>query len=180
LDINATISAGLETIAISAKKSTKQTAKTFPTMLKLILGSLTGGNYEDVYMEPDDDYQNNETNENQTTNTNKIPTLAETARKVARLENKKLDEKQYIAYEIIACTFLLGLVCDGSDPSTTLYKGLVRTMGHPTSIDSINDTVRRLEARGGQRQLIMFLTGPAGSGKSTAIMVAQRIVMTFA
>ena len=119
------ISTGLETntITTNTNKSTKQTAKTFPTMLKLISGSLTGVNYEDVYMEPDDIFQNNITNENQTANTNKIPTLAETARKVAILENKKLDEKQYIAYEIIACTFLLGLVRDGSDPSTTLYKG---------------------------------------------------------
>jgi hypothetical protein len=54
---------------------------------------------------------------------NKIPTLAETARKVARLENLELDEKQYIAYEIIACTFILGLVHDGNDPTTTLYSG---------------------------------------------------------
>ncbi len=37
----------------------------------------------------------------------KIPILPETARKVARLEKIKLDVKQYIAYEMIACTFLL-------------------------------------------------------------------------
>ena len=172
------ISTGLETntITTNTNKSTKQTAKTIPTMLKLISGSLTGVNYEDVYMEPDDIFQNNITNENQTANTNKIPTLAETARKVAILENKKLDEKQYIAYEIIACTFLLGLVRDGSDPSTTLYKGLVGTMGHP---NSINDIVRRLKARGGQRQMIMFLTGPAGSGKSTAVTVARQFCHDF-
>jgi hypothetical protein len=51
----------------------------------------------------------------------KIPTLPETARKVARLEKRKLDEKQYIAYEMIACTFLPGLVHYGNDPNTTLY-----------------------------------------------------------
>jgi Mrp family chromosome partitioning ATPase len=100
---------------------------------------------------------------------NKIPTLAETARKVARLENLKLDEKQYIAYETIACTFLLGLVHDGNDPTTTLYSRLVKTMECPSN-KSIEKIVRRLKARGGQRQLIMFLSGPAGSGKSTAVM----------
>ena len=57
---------------------------------------------------------------------------------------------------MIASTFLLGLVCDGGDPSTTLYKALKQTMGHPNSM-TINDIIQRLEARGGQSQLIMFL-----------------------
>jgi hypothetical protein len=53
-------------------------------MLKLINGSLTGGvNYEEVYMVTEDDQKNNITDDNQTTNMNKIPSLAETARKVA-------------------------------------------------------------------------------------------------
>jgi hypothetical protein len=38
---------------------------------------------------------------------------------------------------------------------------------------NINNIVHRLETRGGQSQLIMFLTGLAGSGKSTAVKVAQ-------
>ncbi len=50
----------------------------------------------------------------------KIPSLPQIARKVARLEKTQLDEKQYIAYEMIACTFLLGLVNDGSDKNTKL------------------------------------------------------------
>ena len=146
-------------------------------MLKLISGTLReGANYENVYIESNDDCQYEKTNEKQTANIYKIPTLAETARKVARLENKKLDEKQYIAYEIIACTFLLGLVHDGSDPSTTLYKGLEETMGRAKSMKGI---VRRLKARGGQNQMVMFLTGPAGSGKSTAVTVAQQFCHDF-
>ncbi len=43
-----------------------------------------------------------------------------------------------------------------------------------TATLKIRDIVHRLEARGGQNQLIMFLTGPAGSGKSTAMQVAQQ------
>lgn len=148
--------------------------------MKLICGALIGGaNYEDVYMELDFENETNITrNENQNTNIAKIPTMAGTARKVARLEKRKLDEKQYIAYEMIASTFLLGLVCDGNDPSTTLYKALKQTMGHPNSM-TINDIITRLEARGGQSQLIMFLTGPAGSGKSTAVKVAQEFCYDF-
>jgi hypothetical protein len=38
-----------------------------------------------------------------------IPTLQEVARKVARLEKMELDEKQYIAYEMIALLFFLAL-----------------------------------------------------------------------
>ena len=148
-------------------------------MLKLINGSLTGGvNYEEVYMVTEDNQKNNITDDNQTTNMNKIPSLEETARKVARLENLKLDEKQYIAYEIIACTFLLGLVHDGNDPTTTLYSGLVQTM-ECSSNRTIENIVRSLKARGGQRQSIMFLTGPAGSGKHTAVTVAQKFCHEF-
>jgi len=149
-------------------------------MLKLISGALIGGaNYEDVYIESEFDNENNITeDEHQNTSMNKIPTMAGTARKVAKLEKRKLDEKQYIAYEMIACTFLLDLVHDGNDPTTTLYSGLTQTMRGDDNM-TIRDIVRRLKARGGQDQLMMFLTGPAGSGKSTAVMVAQQFCYDF-
>ena len=95
-------------------------------MLKLVLGALVvGANYEDVYLESELENENENGNENnitednhQSTSMNKIPTMAGTARKVAKLEKRKLDEKQYIAYEMIASTFLLGLVRDGNDPTS--------------------------------------------------------------
>jgi hypothetical protein len=124
-------------------------------MLKLISGTLIGAvNYKEIYMDSDiDDKTNPPTTANnmgvdQNTNTRKIPTLPETARKVARLEKRKLDKKQYIAYEMIACTFLLGLVHDGIDPNTTLYLCLRHTMGSTATLN-INDIVHRLEVRGG-------------------------------
>jgi hypothetical protein len=58
-----------------------------------------------------------------------VPTLQEVARKVARLEKAQLDEKEYIAYEMIACTFLLDLGKDGNDSSTTLFTSLQKTIG---------------------------------------------------
>ncbi len=134
----------------------QQTSKTLPTMLKLISGALIGGvNYKEIYMDSDiDDETNPPTTSNnmgadQNTNIHKIPTLPETARKVARLEKRKLDKKQYIAYLMIACTFLLGLVHDGNDSITTLYSCLGHTMGSTATLN-INDIVHRLEARGGQ------------------------------
>ena len=70
----------------------------------------------------------------------------------------ELDEKQYIAYEMIACTFLLGLVRDGNDSNMTLFTSLQKTMGGESS-QKIADIVRKLEARGGQEQLLLFLWG---------------------
>jgi hypothetical protein len=99
--------------------------------------------------------------------------LPQIARKVARLEKTQLDEKQYIAYEMIACTFLLGLVYDGSDKNTKLGAYLQQTIEIPTTTDA-NDVVEKLKARGGRDQLLMFLTGPAGLDESTAIKVAQQ------
>jgi hypothetical protein len=81
-------------------QSTQQTSKTFTTMLKLISGALIGGvNYKEIYMDSDiDDKTNppittNNMGVDQNTNIHKIPTLPEIARKVARLEKRKLDEK---------------------------------------------------------------------------------------
>jgi hypothetical protein len=89
----------------------------------------------------------------------RISTLQEVARKVARLEKMELDEKEYIAYEMIACTFLLGLVKDGNDSNTTLFTSLQKTMGGESSKE-IADIVKKMEARGGQEQLLLFLTRP--------------------
>jgi hypothetical protein len=63
-------------------------------------------------------------------------------------------KKQNIAYEMIACTFRLGLIM----METIQTQGLGQTMGS-TVILEINNIVHRLEARGGQSHLIMFLTG---------------------
>ncbi len=49
---------------------------------------------------------------------------------MARLEKTQLDEKQYIAYEMISCTFLLGLVNDGQDTTTKLDAYLQSTENH--------------------------------------------------
>ncbi len=80
---------------------------------------------------------------------------------------------------MIACTFLLDLVRDGNDSSTTLFTSLQKTIGQNPSSEIIKDIVDKLQARGGQEQLIMFLTGPAGSGKSTAVRVAERFCYEF-
>ncbi len=108
----------------------------------------------------------------------KIPSLPLIAQKVARREKTQLDEKQYIAYGMIACTFLLGLVNNGSDKNTKLGAFLQQTMEIPTTTDA-KDDIEKIKARGGRDKLLMFLTGPAGLGKSTAIKVAQQFCYEF-
>ncbi len=97
---------------------------------------------------------------------------------MAKLEKTQLDEKQYISYEMIACTFLCGLVNDGHDKNTKLGTYLQQTMEITSTADA-NDIIKKLSARGGRDQVLMFLMGPAGSGKSTAMKIAQKFCHEF-
>jgi hypothetical protein len=73
---------------------------TYPTMLKLISGSLVGGaNYNEIYLDPDDEdaFNSHSTNDSDTRkqeeDTKNVPTLPEIARKVAKLQKIQLDKK---------------------------------------------------------------------------------------
>ena len=44
-----------------------------------------------------------------------IPSLEEFAKSISKKEGKEMDDKQYITYETICATFLLGLVNDASN-----------------------------------------------------------------
>jgi len=159
---------------------TEETIKTFPTMLKLVGGTLVGSEkYADlVYIDSDEEKVTSSTNSYKDLGTKKkqrqIPSLPQIAQKVARLEKTQLDKKQYIAYEMIACTFSLGLVNDGSDKNTKLGAYLQQTMEIANTTTDAKDVIKKLKARGGREQLLIFLTGPAGSGKSTFMKVAQQ------
>ena len=169
-------------------QKTEESFKTFPTMLRLINGTLVGCiKYSDLYNELEDNEDSSSTSSHTYESDidhsmkklqHKIPTLTQIARKVARLEKTQLDEKQYIAYEMIACTFLLGLVNDGSDKNTKLGSYLQQSLEIASSTDATN-IIKKLKARGGRDQLLMFLTGPAGSGKSTSMKIAQQFCYEF-
>jgi ATP-dependent DNA helicase PIF1 len=49
----------------------------------------------------------------------------------------------------------------------------------PFQKNSIRKTMRELKARGGKNELRMFLTGPAGAGKTTAVKVSQKFCSEF-
>jgi hypothetical protein len=67
---------------------------------------------------------------------------------------------------------------DGNDKNTKLGAYLQQSMEIAATAD-VNDVIKKLKARGGHDQLLMFLTGPAGSGKSTAMKVAQQFCYEF-
>ena len=76
---------------------------------------------ESVYTKLDDDLDKEEDTPDTAISSIKFdtPTLSGIAQKVAKVKKKLLLEpKQYIAREIICCTFLLGLIRDGEDKST--------------------------------------------------------------
>ena len=56
-----------------------------------------------------------------------IPTLQQ----FADCSGKRMDDKQYIAYEVICCTFLLQLIYEGGDANTDLGRYLRATLHCP-------------------------------------------------
>ena len=82
-----------------------------------------------------------------------------------------MNEKQYIAYEIIACSFILLLVNMGPLTHSSIFSDM-----DPQEKESLK---LQLKARGGEEQLIMFLTGFAGAGKSTCVKISQRFCYEF-
>ena len=94
--------------------------RSYPAMLKLISGSLVGDSkYAEIYAQLELDEQEQPTAQQSSSSDSEtseptIPTLQDIARKVAKIEGKELDERQYTTYEIICCTFLIGLINTGS------------------------------------------------------------------
>ena len=105
----------------------------------------------------------------------KIPTMYEIAR--GKTSKYNLDDK------IVCCTFLLQLVMEGDHYDTKLGELLGATLGPlAESVQCTKDSlglVRELNAKGGKEHLIMFITGPAGCGKSTTMEAAQHYCHRF-
>ena len=146
--------------------------------MKLIAGSLEGyTDHHNIYS--DTGHTRQDSVPDKTLETSQVPTLLEVARKVAQYEGTQMDEKQYVTYEVMCCTFLLGLVKDGDNPRSSLGSSLNQAISPGDDERDMEKLVEELKVRGGKDQLIMFLTGPAGAGKSTAVKVARRFCFEF-
>ena len=80
--------------------------KSYHTIISMISGSLVG-NHDAVHEE-------NMTQEDLTSHQNKLPTLSD----AASLWGKELDEKQFITFKVICCSFFLRFVIDGTEGDT--------------------------------------------------------------
>jgi hypothetical protein len=138
------------------------------------------GTYQDIYPSHSDDACE-DTSSAEAKEEEQGPTLRGVARQVLKEENKRLDEKQYIMYEVIACSFLLGLLRDSNsnDGESLALQNLLCSATGQGVVQEIKTLENALKARGGREQLIMFVTGFAGAGKSTAVKVAQKFCYEF-
>ena len=104
------------------------------------------------------------------------------ADKVSLHRGITLDRIQYIAYEIICSSFLLNLLNESSKKNSD----------HPSNFAANDEEldeeptnnikaklIENLKKIGAKDQLLMFVTGLAGAGKSTAIEVAQQFCFEF-
>ena len=113
---------------------------TYSTMLKLISGSMIGESIQSKVYDNLDKVDD-------TTNRFSTPNFSGIAQKVAKVEKLKLDHKHYIAYEMICCTFLLGLINDGDKKGTRLNESLglcLEDCSHKKK-----DLIQELHTRGG-------------------------------
>lgn len=148
----------------------------FPQLITFIEGTIVGGKYNDYVTKCDataEEDLNIEASANDGIFTeNNIPTFLSVALKVAKEEGQKLDQKQYIAYEIIVSSFLLDVLeKEGLNALSSALSQLTR--------NQIDRLIRKLRALGGHPQLLMFFTGFAGAGKSTCVTVARRYCFEF-
>jgi hypothetical protein len=84
-----------------------------------------------------------------------------------------------MTHKIICCTFLLKILRYAQDDTTNLYNSMWTVLK-----DDIDDTTAKsleeqLLAHGGEHQLRLFLTGPAGAGKTTALKAAEQFCFDF-
>ena len=97
----------------------------------MIAGSFVG-NHDDVHEE-------NTAQEDPASHQNKLPTLSD----AASLWGKQLDEKQFIAFKVICCSFFLRFVIDGTEGDTE-WSHLLSSGLECDSIDERNDLIQKL------------------------------------
>ena len=80
---------------------------------------------------------------------------------------------------MLCCTFLLQLVNETLDPTSSVHKQVGVSISMDDNSEHIDGSIKQqLLAWGGRDQLLLFLTGPAGAGKTTAIKAAEPVSYT--
>ena len=90
----------------------------------------------------------------------------------------ELDKKQFVAFKVLCSSFLLYVLDKGTDGDTKLGK-LLNASINSTCPDESNALRKKLLEIGANIELVMFITGPAGCGKSTCVSLAQEYCHKF-
>ena len=144
----------------------------FPTILKLIVNSTKTNPFDSDDDDSSCDNIAKSHKHNQTTQQPCTPTMIQTLQDAEQKYNINLDKKQLLAYQMVCATFMMRIIRDQTE--------------HMSLSDVNNNQMKRAKAAieqlrslGGKDQLILFLTGPAGAGKTTAIKLAQKFCNAF-
>ena len=149
--------------------------RTYPMMIKMIQGSIQNvDKWKQFYRSESIDHVKKP----------EFPTMASILADAFTENKTELDRKQRVTYETICGTFLLGLINDGIDNSTTLGAYFAKSLSglsekKSSSGDNLQHVIMQLRGLGAKEQLVMFLTGSAGAGKTTAVKLAQRFCFEF-
>ena len=100
------------------------------------------------------------------------------------MNSNNLDEKQQVAYSIICSSFLLRCINQNGEHLTDKQKvinAVAKSVYESTSKKDFRKTqlIQELCSRGAKEQLLMFLSGKAGSGKSHVIKTALAFLKKF-
>ena len=102
-----------------------------------------------------------------------------------------MDKKQQIAFDVICCTFILNCIeeitsshaafGDNSTNDTRINgtKKVISTVLDGNTKSTLSDLIKDLKRRSGKDQLLMFLSGKGGSGKSFTIFAAEKYCHRF-
>ena len=107
------------------------------------------------------------------------PMIAGVAESLATQDGKVLDKKQYITYEMVCCTFLLELLNEALDPTSSVHRQMAVAISLGNILELIDNLKEHLLARGGMDQMLLFLTKPVGVDKTTAIKASERFCFEF-
>lgn len=103
-----------------------------------------------------------------------IPSIAD----AAASWGTKLDKKQFIAFKVLCCSFFLSIVINGTESNSELAQFLSTSL-NCNCIEERDKVIEKLEANGGEKNLAMFITGPARCGKSICIELAHKYCHKF-
>jgi len=75
--------------------------------------------------------------------------------------------------------FLLQFCNEALDPASSIYKHIGIAVSHDNHSELIDDVKEQLLMHEGMNQLLLFLTSPAGVGKTTVIKAAEQFCYKF-